>query len=271
VNKEELSALYGHDEFLFKLYFAGIRQYMDYKTGMVGIKRKISRQSLVETMYIEPRQGVYRSKQRSPSKKQIIRGIEALIRIGVLVKVTAKRRLVFYLPLASKDKSVQNQLGLNWADEKGIDLGTENKPKNPIKIDEINDINNQLGIELSPPKNANLVPPPLSVIKKKKDITNVISKKEKNHSLPDGFDVTEKHIEFSIRNGCPDPHTEIDAFKDYHLARGNVFKDWDRAFYTWLRNAKNFNRKGFTYEKSQSNIRRSKASIFDESIKGAFE
>jgi hypothetical protein len=28
---------------------------------------------------------------------------------------------------------------------------------------------------------------------------------------------------------------ELEAFKDYHLARGSRFKDWDRAFWTWCR------------------------------------
>ena len=33
---------------------------------------------------------------------------------------------------------------------------------------------------------------------------------------------------------------EFEAFCDYHLARGSKFKDWDRAFGTWCRNAVRF-------------------------------
>lgn len=34
---------------------------------------------------------------------------------------------------------------------------------------------------------------------------------------------------------------ELGAFTDYHKSKGSVFKDWDAAFRTWLRNAAKFN------------------------------
>lgn len=37
-------------------------------------------------------------------------------------------------------------------------------------------------------------------------------------------------------------HEQSDAFRDYHLARGTVFKDWDAAWRTWLGNARRFGR-----------------------------
>lgn len=37
-------------------------------------------------------------------------------------------------------------------------------------------------------------------------------------------------------------HEQSDAFRDYHLARGTVFKDWDAAWRTWLGNARRFAR-----------------------------
>ncbi|CZG66878.1 Uncharacterised protein [Legionella pneumophila] len=39
------------------VYLMGIRPYMDRKTFMFGIKRKISYQSLRETLYVAPNQG----------------------------------------------------------------------------------------------------------------------------------------------------------------------------------------------------------------------
>jgi hypothetical protein len=33
---------------------------------------------------------------------------------------------------------------------------------------------------------------------------------------------------------------EADRFRDYHLARGNVFLDWDAAWRTWIGNARKF-------------------------------
>jgi hypothetical protein len=44
-------------------------------------------------------------------------------------------------------------------------------------------------------------------------------------------------VELARQNGWPDPYSEVEAFKDYHLAHGNVMADWQAAFRTWLRNA----------------------------------
>ncbi len=36
--------------------------------------------------------------------------------------------------------------------------------------------------------------------------------------------------------------SQMDAFADYHLSKGSLFKDWDRAFGTWCRNAVKFDK-----------------------------
>jgi hypothetical protein len=40
------------------------------------------------------------------------------------------------------------------------------------------------------------------------------------------------------------PFQQQAAFKDYHVAKGSVFKDWQAAFRTWLRNSVKFQQKG---------------------------
>ena len=35
-------------------------------------------------------------------------------------------------------------------------------------------------------------------------------------------------------------HAEVPKFIDHHAAKGSRMVDWDRAFYTWLRNAKSW-------------------------------
>lgn len=37
-------------------------------------------------------------------------------------------------------------------------------------------------------------------------------------------------------------HEQATAFRDYHLARGTTFKDWDAGWRTWLGNARRFSR-----------------------------
>ena len=78
---------------------------------------------------------------------------------------------------------------------------------------------------------------------KTKPVSLSIQKKKtsKKNQISENFYVTNEHRELAIQNGWPNPDNEIEAFKDYHLARGTIMKDWNRAFYTWLRNAKKFN------------------------------
>jgi hypothetical protein len=40
------------------------------------------------------------------------------------------------------------------------------------------------------------------------------------------------------------PFKEQAAFKDHHVAKGSVFKDWQAAFRTWLRNSVKFAKRG---------------------------
>ena len=68
INQQERAALKGIPHLPRLLYLEGIRPYMDYGTGIVGIKRGISYQSLGEELYVEPHVG-YAS--GSPSKQQL--------------------------------------------------------------------------------------------------------------------------------------------------------------------------------------------------------
>lgn len=74
------------------VYLMGIRPYMDRKTFMVGIKRKISYQSLRETLYVAPIKGV---KTGCPSHQQMKRVIKSLERQGIIeIRSTTKNLIV---------------------------------------------------------------------------------------------------------------------------------------------------------------------------------
>ncbi|HAT8858131.1 TPA: Vir protein [Legionella pneumophila subsp. pneumophila] len=74
------------------VYLMGIRPYMDRKTFMVGIKRKISYQSLRETLYVAPIKGV---KTGCPSHQQMKCVIKSLARQGVIeIRSTTKNLIV---------------------------------------------------------------------------------------------------------------------------------------------------------------------------------
>ena len=57
INSEELETLCGLPHIQQLAYLRGIRPYMDVKTGVTGIKRRISYQSIAEQLYIEPHPG----------------------------------------------------------------------------------------------------------------------------------------------------------------------------------------------------------------------
>ncbi|MCW8469767.1 glutamate--cysteine ligase [Fluoribacter gormanii] len=74
------------------VYLMGIRPYMDRKTFLVGIKRKISYQSLRETLYVAPIKGV---KTGCPSHQQMKRVIKSLARQGIIeIRSTTKNLIV---------------------------------------------------------------------------------------------------------------------------------------------------------------------------------
>ena len=81
INSTELEALYGLLHFQQLTYLRGIRPYMDVQTGMVGIKRKISYQSIAEQLYIEAQPGI---KSVSYSRAQIRRALSTLERSGLI-------------------------------------------------------------------------------------------------------------------------------------------------------------------------------------------
>jgi hypothetical protein len=55
--------------------------------------------------------------------------------------------------------------------------------------------------------------------------------------MPEGMTWTNAHSLKAVAKGV-DVEVEFHKFTDYHLAKGSTFVDWDRAFHTWLNNAR---------------------------------
>lgn len=111
LSDNELDAMDGLPHFHRCLYIFGIRRYMDYQTGITGIKRKISYKSLSEELYITPHQGFKDSGAKSVA--QLKRAIKVLEKSGLVTihsKVTkTEKQLILKCALARWDKSVQNK------------------------------------------------------------------------------------------------------------------------------------------------------------------
>lgn len=232
---EEINAMQGNCHFINNLYIFGIRRYMDYQTGIVGIKRHISYQSLCEELYVEPRQGI--SKAGSPHKSAVRRAIEQLIKIGLLERIPNKKYIIFRLPLAKQDYSARNKPDTNPTHHPDTKPDTLLTGKNPDSVAFLEYPNQKPDTKPDIPFLAKPDTPPLSGKAKEKELLRSSKKKVQ---LPHDFGVTHNHITLAAQNNWPHPNNEIDAFRDYHMARGTTMVDWDRAFYTWLRNAKKF-------------------------------
>ncbi|HBD9356238.1 TPA: Vir protein, partial [Legionella pneumophila] len=91
----------------------GIKPYVDYKTGIVGIRRGISYQSLSEALYIEPHSGI---KSGSPSKDQLRRALKGLEKAGLIQIQSWERKLVLRCLLLDRHDSVQNKTAIKALD-----------------------------------------------------------------------------------------------------------------------------------------------------------
>jgi hypothetical protein len=113
-NDFEDDALMGLPMMARVLYLQGLRRHMDYATGIVGIKRGISYQSLSEVLFIEPSRG--RQNHGSPTQKSIRFAIDLLVRAGLVESRSADRRLIYHLPLADADQSAPGNRGRRRAE-----------------------------------------------------------------------------------------------------------------------------------------------------------
>jgi hypothetical protein len=127
VNSEELEALYGLPHAQQLAYLRGIRPYMDVKTGFVGVKRRISLQSLAEELYIQPHQGV---KGEKYSRAQARRALSALERVGLITLQSEDLQLILKCNLVTLGYFTQNKVVTNQS-QKAVtfcsDQSIENK------------------------------------------------------------------------------------------------------------------------------------------------
>lgn len=80
------------------------------------------------------------------------------------------------------------------------------------------------------------------------------ARKSRSTQMPAGFRPNAGHQTLAQELGV-DLETAFAAFTDHHLAKGSVFKDWDRAFNTWLRREPKFAPKGATGHENRAQQR----------------
>ena len=91
-----------HDARAEKLYLRGLRKYMDYETGVVGIQRGVSHQMFIELLEERRERGSTAGGYR-PDRYQIIRLLDKLEKVGLITRIPGEKRnspMVFRLDLA---------------------------------------------------------------------------------------------------------------------------------------------------------------------------
>ena len=110
-NDEEDNALQGLPLRAQIIYLRGIRRYMNYKTGICGgADRRISLKMLGEVA-----ESYFNRQRDTPGKKEVIVSLDQLKKAGLLERIEDKDFLIFFLPKADLDNSVQNNHGTTTA------------------------------------------------------------------------------------------------------------------------------------------------------------
>jgi len=113
-NDAEDDALHGLPWIAQLVYLRALRPYMDYSSGVVGVKRGVSLKSIAEMLHVEHGQG--RRDAGDPSQKAVRHALELLERIGLIEKIPADRQLIFRLKFADTDSSASDKWGRRGAD-----------------------------------------------------------------------------------------------------------------------------------------------------------
>ena len=246
INDMERDALRGLPYMQRVLYCTAIRPFMDYTTGIVGLKRGISYQSLAEELYIEPHAG-YAS--GCPNRNQLRRAIANLERAGLLESKKHVKKLIFKCVLASVDYCTQKQVGPKQAHQAGL------KPH--ANIAELSEHYRHGTREAGPPTTAQAGPPP---------VNKYNNKNNNHHRAREGFSELSKKInpdfspsprilEQAQKLDCADQHCSesVVRFILHHQSKGTTSFHWDAEYLRWLLNGKKYADKQEKHHERNSN------------------
>ncbi|MBI6912476.1 hypothetical protein JET72_00930 [Pseudomonas juntendi] len=128
ITDAEWSALAEEPADVFKLYCA-IRRFMDYRTGVSGVARRLSEQMFREELYIAPTRG--RHESGSPTRQKVRSLVDRLISIGALTPIGP---LVFQLPHADWDGASKTSATDEQPDQQPHQQPSNNHPEAPDSL-----------------------------------------------------------------------------------------------------------------------------------------
>ncbi|XZG71711.1 hypothetical protein ACTSKR_07605 [Chitinibacteraceae bacterium HSL-7] len=119
--EQEMEALAGLPHSVAWLYVQ-LRWRMDYASGLVGAVRRISWRTLGHDLYVEPAQGRAAADSGAPSERALRCAVALLERVGLVVRQSGDRQLIFALPMAlvsARALEVGQERGGSGEDEAG--------------------------------------------------------------------------------------------------------------------------------------------------------
>jgi len=242
-NDEEDEKLQGLPHFAQLLYLRVLRRHMDYRTGIVGRKRRISYQMIIEVMYVERARGSTVREEKVTVKKIRV-ALQQLISAGLIEPVRKGDKfesMVFMLPVASIDASFSSDFdpaGEVCPNEEGQMKGKragarEGQGENVVFM------RSERGYPQRGRANEGQArrgrPPDLRNIHTHTR-ARVDSLTCTTTPVPEDFAVSEQHVEYARAHRLPDPHDCVLAFVAHHQARGTLRENWDAEFRKWLAN-----------------------------------
>lgn len=202
------------------LYLICIRPYMDYATGVVGIRRRLSYQMFSEKMFIARRRGST-APEYTPSKQQLRTMIDQLVMVGLLVKCKEKQiaaPMVFSLPLAISDAHYLNE----EQHESNTESVPRKKPSGKMSVDELHNT----GVSSEEQHTSGLPDQSISTFSGDQKF------KKSEVFISDDWYPSQKTINILKKLGIPITFTKncIDEFIQYWLERGEARYSWNSSF-----------------------------------------
>lgn len=117
VTDEEMDALHELPWVAQLAYLRALRPHMDYETGLIGVRRKISRRQIAEEITVPSCRGRHSDDKEAPTEKAIRCALESLCDAGVIERKGDNGALVFFAKIAFEQQSVRRMRGRSGADE----------------------------------------------------------------------------------------------------------------------------------------------------------
>lgn len=132
LNAEELAALSGLPFLVRELYVFGIRPRMDFSNGLVGVEYPVSWHGFARELRVEAAPGI---KEVLPTKSQLRRAAEHLVKKGLITILSEGRQLIFQCVLARVDESVKNKVIIKPTHQPGTELQQSDSLESAINVE----------------------------------------------------------------------------------------------------------------------------------------